>query len=135
VIVIGVDYHPSMQQIAFVSTETGEYVERQLNHSTGEQETFYRDMKQRESACEWGWRPPGMHAGSNGSWRNWISSSGSEIQRRSRPRESASRRRTVRMLDCSCGCCPKIVFRAYGFPTHTIGICVSCCGIDIGWCR
>jgi transposase len=47
VIIIGVDYHPSMQQIAFVSTETGEYVERQLNHSTGEAETFYREVKQR----------------------------------------------------------------------------------------
>ena len=47
-IIIGVDYHPSMQQIAFVDTETGEYVERELNHSTGEAEHFYRGLKQRE---------------------------------------------------------------------------------------
>ena len=46
-IIIGVDYHPSMQQIAFVDTETGEYVERELNHSTGETEKLYRDLKQR----------------------------------------------------------------------------------------
>ena len=32
-IIIGVDYHPSEQYIAFVDTETGEYEERQLNHS------------------------------------------------------------------------------------------------------
>ena len=46
-IIIGVDYHPSMQQVAFVDTETGECVERQLNHSDGEAEKFYRDLKQR----------------------------------------------------------------------------------------
>jgi transposase len=37
-----------MQQIAFVSTATGEYLERELNHSTGEAEQFYRGLKQRE---------------------------------------------------------------------------------------
>jgi transposase len=44
-IIIGVDYHPSFQQIAFVNKETGEYEERQLNHSEGEAEKFYRDLK------------------------------------------------------------------------------------------
>jgi transposase len=46
-IIIGVDYHPSMQQIAFLDTGTGEYDERRLNHSDGEAEKFYRDLKQR----------------------------------------------------------------------------------------
>jgi transposase len=46
-IIIGVDYHPSMQQIAFVDTETGDCGEQQLNHSTGEAEKFYRDLKQK----------------------------------------------------------------------------------------
>ena len=32
---IGVDYHPSFQQIAFLVKETGEYSERRLNHSDG----------------------------------------------------------------------------------------------------
>jgi transposase len=44
---IGVDYHPSFQQIAFFVEETGEYGERQLNHSEGEVERFYRDLQQR----------------------------------------------------------------------------------------
>src|SRR5260221_246321 len=35
---IGVDYHPSFQQIAFFMEETGEYSERRLNHSDGEAE-------------------------------------------------------------------------------------------------
>jgi transposase len=46
-VIIGLDYHPSDQQIAFVDKETGEYDERQLNHSTGEAERFYRDLKQK----------------------------------------------------------------------------------------
>ena len=46
-IIIGVDYHPSDQYIAFVDTETGEYVERQLNHSAGEAEKFYRELARR----------------------------------------------------------------------------------------
>jgi len=44
---IGVDYHPSFQQIAFLDQETGECGERRLNHSDGEAEKFYRDLKQR----------------------------------------------------------------------------------------
>ena len=47
-VIIGVDYHPSDQYIAFVDTETGEYGERRLNHSDGEAEKFYRDLQQRE---------------------------------------------------------------------------------------
>jgi transposase len=46
-IIIGVDYHPSFQQIAFLDQETGEYDERSLNHSDGEAEKFYRELKQR----------------------------------------------------------------------------------------
>jgi hypothetical protein len=36
-IIFGVDYHPSVQQVAFVDTQTGETGERRLNHSDGEQ--------------------------------------------------------------------------------------------------
>jgi transposase len=45
--IIGVDYHPSFQQIAFLDQETGECGERRLNHSDGEAEKFYRDLKLR----------------------------------------------------------------------------------------
>lgn len=44
-LIIGVDYHPSFQQIAFADTETGEYGERRLTHSNGEAERFYRERK------------------------------------------------------------------------------------------
>src|SRR6266576_3276170 len=45
--IIGVDYHPSFQTIAFLMEETGEYGEQELKHSDGEAERFYRDLKQR----------------------------------------------------------------------------------------
>src|SRR4051812_18789011 len=46
-LIIGCDYHPSVQQIAFVDTETGDYGEQRLKHSEGEAEKFYRDLKLR----------------------------------------------------------------------------------------
>ena len=46
-LIIGCDYHPSVQQIAFVDLETGETGERQLLHKDGEAERFYRDLKLR----------------------------------------------------------------------------------------
>jgi transposase len=45
--IIGVDYHPSFQTIAFLMEETGECGEQELNHSDGQAEKFYRDLKQR----------------------------------------------------------------------------------------
>jgi transposase len=46
-IIIGADYHPSFQEIAFLDQDTGECGERQLSHSDQEAERFYRDLKQR----------------------------------------------------------------------------------------
>src|ERR1700738_4719794 len=45
--IIGVDYHPSFQTIAFLMDETGECGERELSHSDGAAEKFYRDLQQR----------------------------------------------------------------------------------------
>jgi hypothetical protein len=45
--IIGVDYHASFQQLAFLVEETGECGERQLNHSNGKAERFYRDLHER----------------------------------------------------------------------------------------
>jgi transposase len=42
-VIIGCDYHPGFQQIAFVDTETGELQERRLEHRE-EAEKFYRDL-------------------------------------------------------------------------------------------
>src|SRR5215510_1359074 len=57
--IIGVDYHPSFQQIAFLKEETGECGERRLDHNGGEAERFYRDLKQRESMVRLGMEATG----------------------------------------------------------------------------
>jgi transposase len=46
-VIIGVDYHPSDQYIAFVDTETGEHGERRLSHGNQEAEKFYRELAAR----------------------------------------------------------------------------------------
>ena len=46
-LLIGVDYHPSFQTIAFFDEETGECGGQELNHSDGQAERFYRGLQQR----------------------------------------------------------------------------------------
>ena len=58
-VIIGVDYHPSDQYIAFADTETGESGERRLSHSDGEAERFYRDLKLRELSVRVGMEATG----------------------------------------------------------------------------
>ena len=43
-IIIGCDFHPRFQQIAFLDQETGEYFERRLHHPE-EVTLFYRSLK------------------------------------------------------------------------------------------
>jgi len=45
-LIVGCDYHPSFQQIAWVETNSGEVGEGPLMHSTGEAERFYRKLKE-----------------------------------------------------------------------------------------
>jgi transposase len=58
--IIGVDYHPGFQQIAFLVEETGECGERRLNHSDGEAEKFYRDLKARGTSVRVGMETTGF---------------------------------------------------------------------------
>ncbi|HKB92301.1 MAG TPA: hypothetical protein VKC60_17420, partial [Opitutaceae bacterium] len=46
-VIIGCDYHPSMQQIAWCDNRSGAQGERRLEHASGEAEKFYRELKQR----------------------------------------------------------------------------------------
>ena len=41
-IIIGCDFHPSWEQVAWLDTETGETAERRLVHAAGEAGPFYR---------------------------------------------------------------------------------------------
>lgn len=42
--IIGCDYHPGFEQIAFVNQSTGECGSRRLEHGSGEAEKFYRGL-------------------------------------------------------------------------------------------
>ena len=57
-IIIGCDYHPGFQQIAFVDTETGELQERRLEHRE-EAEKFYRDLGAQGAAVRLGMEASG----------------------------------------------------------------------------
>jgi transposase len=59
-LIIGCDYHPGFQQIAFVDTETGELGERRLTHRE-EAEQFYTGLKGQ-------WVRVGMEASGHARW-------------------------------------------------------------------
>src|SRR5437588_6095710 len=56
--IIGCDYHPSFQQIAYVDSETGELEERRLVHPQ-EAEQFYGELKQHNVAVRVGMESSG----------------------------------------------------------------------------
>ncbi len=45
-IIIGCDFHTRFEQIAMLDTETGEVVERRLEHENGEAKRFYEGLKE-----------------------------------------------------------------------------------------
>ena len=61
-LIIGCDYHPSFQQIAYVDNESGEFGERRLVHPE-EAEQFYGELKQRNLAVR-----VGMEASGHARW-------------------------------------------------------------------
>jgi transposase len=61
-LIIGCDYHPGFQQIAFVDTETGEFGEQRLAHRE-EAEQFYSMLKQRSAGVR-----VGMEASGHARW-------------------------------------------------------------------
>ena len=62
-LIIGCDYHPGFQQIAFVDTETGELGERRLSHRE-EAEQFYGTLKER-SVLRQQWKEPPVTRGND----------------------------------------------------------------------
>jgi hypothetical protein len=70
--IIGCDFHPSFQQIAYVDQETGECGERRLSHR-GEAVAFYRSLAGREVLI-------GVEATGNDRWfRDLMSELGHEL--------------------------------------------------------
>src|SRR5256884_4562703 len=61
-IIIGADYHPGFQQIAYVDTETGDLQERRLRHRE-EEEKFYRELAAQQMKVR-----VGMEASGHARW-------------------------------------------------------------------
>ena len=61
-IIIGADFHPEFQQIAYMDTTTGEFEERRLRHPQ-EAEKFYRNLAERGIAVR-----VGMEASGHARW-------------------------------------------------------------------
>jgi transposase len=102
-LIIGCDYHPSFQQIAFVDTSSGELSERRLFHRE-EAEQFYGKLKEQSVPVR-----VGMEASGHARWFErmlrdlqfelWIGNA-AEIARNG----YAGRRRIARMRNCYCDC-------------------------------
>src|SRR6516165_66923 len=112
--IIGVDYHPSVQQIAFVNTDTGECGERRLSHSDREAEKFYRELKAAGCSVR-----VGMEASGHARWFErllaelgfelWI---GDPVQiKAKRVRKQKTGGQTAWMPRCCCSCCWRIAFQ------------------------
>jgi transposase len=133
--IIGVDYHPSFQTIAFLMEETGECGEQELRHSDGQAEKFYRDLQQRGIHVR-----VGMEATGYSRWfERLLAELGFEVwmgdpaeiktkrvKKKKTDREDA---RLMRKLLLEIG------FLESGCRIRRIEICDNCCGTDIGWCR
>src|ERR1019366_4369612 len=61
-IIIGADYHPGFQQVAYLDTDTGELQERRLEHRE-DAEKFYRDLAAQEMKVR-----VGMEASGHARW-------------------------------------------------------------------
>ena len=100
-IIIGCDYHPGFQQIAFVDTDSGEWNERRLGHRE-EAEQFYRQLQVRGKKVR-----VGMEASGHARWFERFSprcslNCGSGMQPRSAPNGCANRKPIARMPSCYC---------------------------------
>jgi hypothetical protein len=81
-LMIGADYHPGFQQIAFVipilgSSRNGGY------NTLRKRKSSTAISRPRECNCAWGWKRAGRHAGLSGCSRSCIFNCGSEMPRRS----------------------------------------------------
>lgn len=96
--IIGCDFHPSFQQIAYVDQETGEYGERRLRHR-GEAVQFYRSLAGQKVRI-------GVEATGNDRWfRKLLSELGHELLvgdasaiHASAPREQRTDKRDARHI-------------------------------------
>ena len=129
-LIIGVDFHSRFQQIAMVNTETGEVVERRLEHGNGEAEKFCAGLQKPVRV--------GMEATGYAQWfERMLAKLGHELwigeRRRFARRWCGSRRPMHAMLCIFLTYSWRTGFPGSGFPPRRSGICRSCCDIATRW--
>ena len=133
--IIGCDYHPGFQQIAFVDTDTGELQERRLQHRE-EAEKFYRDLAAQGMKVR-----VGMEASGHARWFErllaelnfelWIGDA-AEIRTKRVRKQKTDRQDAQLILQLHA---ERSTFRGSGYRAGRIAICGNCCGTGTGWCR
>jgi hypothetical protein len=128
--IIGCDLHTRYQQIAMLDTETGELVERRLEHENGEARTFYAALRGRVRV---GIETTGHTHWFEACWRSWATSCGWEVRRRFGPQWCASRRRMRAMRRICWKCCAPTAFLRSGGPRQRSGIYDNWSGTGRRW--
>ena len=130
--IIGVDLHTRQQSIAMLDDQTGELVEKELQHEGEQVREFYSGSAQ---AGAGGSGSHGLDArGFCGYSKSWPSSFASVIPRRSGRPNRASKKTTAAMRVCCSRCWRKIAFPRFGCLLVSNAICRFFCGIAISLC-
>lgn len=133
-LIIGCDYHPGVQQIAFMDTGTGEYGERRLEHME-EAEQFYRDLRARGVAARIGKEASGYtrwfeQLMTELGFELWIGDAAAISRKRVRKQKTDKRDAELLLTHLLENRFPRI-----WVPAARTAICDNCSGIAIGWCR
>ncbi len=100
-IIIGCDLHTRFEQIAMVETETGQVIEKRLDHESDEARSFYEGLSE----------PALVGIEATGATRGWRRSFRSAVMRRTKKRRGTQRTRTSTLL-ATCLSLPKMTSEA-----------------------
>ena len=129
-IIVGCDFHPAWQQVAWVDTETGETAERKLEHSCGEARAFYASLPVPALI--------GVEATGNCQWfldlmaelghQVWVGDA-AQIRASYVRKQKTDKRDAAHVLKLLL----EDRFPAFGFRIGRSVICASCCCIATSW--
>ncbi len=130
-LIIGCDFHSRFQQIAMLDPQTGEVIERRLEHENGEARKFYAGLATPARV--------GMEATGYAQWfermlaeqghQLWVGDAAEIRAAMVRKQNSGSRV----MLAIFWTCCSETSFRGSGFRPRRSAMCDNCCGTAINW--
>ena len=127
-LIIGCDFHSRFQQSAMLDPQTGEVIERRLEHQNGEARKFYAGLPTPARV--------GMEATGYAPWfermlaeqghQLWVGDA-AEIRAAMVRKQKSDSRYACHILDC----CSETSFRGSGFRPRRSATCDNCCGTAI----